>query len=197
MASVRGELGFTRVRWRGYETQESEIKSMFPYYNTGVLFLPWDCGLREAWEDHIRKIKDLFSEQDEAWRFVGESNQAGFATVLHLLRGGGLPFVRLEYPFNANYLHIYKGPLSVGEIKLFHAFGFGKRAKPGSEVFHRAVYQYRRDLGGTMYRQWEIHLRETRPVKDLVRYLIPSAVRVLRLTGLIQDMYHRHVEKAL
>lgn len=197
IASVRGELGFTRLRRKDYQDEESDLSSMWPYYNTGVVFLPWDSGFGRIWEEHIRKIKGLFSEEDEAWRSVGRSNQAGFATAVQSLRASGVAFRRLEHPYNSNYLHLYRGSLADEEMKLFHAFGFGKTAMPGPEVFRRAVNRYLRDLLGMMYRLWEIHLREAPPVREAARCLMPSAVRVLRLVGRIRWLHSRHIARVL
>ena len=157
IASGSGEVGLTRLGKTIYEGQESEILAMFPYYNAGVLFLPWDCGLREIWEDHIRRIKALFSEEDEAWSSVGESNQAGFATALQQLRDGGLPFKRLPPCFHANFVHIYSRTLSLGEMKLFHAFELGTKVRSRSEDFRRSIHQYRHHLLSTMYWRWRLH----------------------------------------
>ncbi len=196
IASGSGEVGLTRLGKMHYSSQESEFLAMFPYYNTGVLFLPWDCGLREIWEDHIRRIKALFSEQDEAWKSVGESNQAGFATALQQLRGGGLPFKRLPSCFNANFVHIFSRTLSLGEMKLFHAFELGTKVRSRSEDFRRSIHQYRHHLLSAMYWRWCLNYHSLTTVgRGLALYLLPSVKDVLRIVHRMHLLYKRYVKE--
>jgi hypothetical protein len=197
IASGRGELGLNRLGMSLYSSQESEIPAMFPYYNTGVLFLPWDCGLREIWEDHIHRIKALFSEEDEAWTSVGESNQAGFATAVYQLRGSGVPFKRLPPYFHANYAHIFSRTLSLGEMKLFHAFEFGTKVQSRSEDFRRSIHQYRHHLLSTMYWLWRLNYSSPTVGRSIARHLLPSVKDVLRTVHRMRFLYKRYVREVL
>lgn len=197
IATVRGELGFSRLGKTLYSSQESEILAMFPYYNGGVLFLPWDCGLREIWEDHIRRIAAIFSEEDDAWTSVGESNQAGFATAVCHLRDRGIPFTRLPSRFNANYLHIYKRALSLGDMKIFHAFEFGTRIIRRPDAFRQSIHQYRHHLLSTMYWQWRLHYHSRTVGRGLAFYLLPSVKDVLRIVHRMRLLYKRYVKEVL
>jgi hypothetical protein len=197
IASGMGEMGLTRLGQTLYSSQESEIPAMFPYYNTGALFLPWDCGLREVWEDHIRRIKALFNEQDEAWKSVGESNQAGFATALQQLRSGGLPFKRLPPSFHANYAHVFSRTLSLGEIKIFHAFELGVKVRSKSEDFRRSIHQYRNHLLSTMYWRWRLHYHFPTVGRSIALHLLPSVKDVLRMVHQMRLLYKRYVKEVL
>jgi hypothetical protein len=122
-SSVLGELLAP-----GY--QHPRLTSMVPFYNSGVLFLPWDCGLRPLWEEHIGAIAAQFSEDDERWRWLGANDEAGLATAVELLKQRGVPFVRLPDVYHTRWLHVHGGAVRWSDVKLFHALGFFRTSRP-------------------------------------------------------------------
>jgi hypothetical protein len=203
ISSVRGELGCKKLRKRTYAEQPSEVDAMFPYYNAGVIFAPWDCGLRRLWEDNVRKIAALFNPQDEAWEAVAYSDQAGFAVSVQLLKQRGVPFSRLPYSYNANRLHLYQRALRVRDIKFFHAFGSFMKMSPfrrialGGKPLNRALRHYRHVLIWDMLREWWCQDGQSLGINNIFRYLIPSIGQAGLLSKMMAALYTRHVMPAM
>jgi len=107
-------------RTMGFEAGDDQIEWMLPYFNGGVVFAPWDCGLRELWEQNILRIAALFDECGTPRRWVHHSDQAALAVSVAMLQRDGLPFRRLPDAFNARWQHLYAGYPGPDRIALMH-----------------------------------------------------------------------------
>jgi len=196
IASIRGELGCPLFAQRIYDGQESELSAMLPYYNGGVLFAPWDCGLREVWGEHICRIVALFKGKDEAF-FAVENDMAGLATTIEHFKRQGIPFVQLPACFNARYLHLYKSALSLSEIKLYHAIGFGRSLPLNSVSFNRSIYGYREHLISALLREWYREYGIAKGIRTIGRSLFSPMRDAMRLVNQVHRLCKRHVMEAL
>jgi hypothetical protein len=177
IACVRGEL-----------ENDPRSNAMYPYYNSGVLFLPWDCELRPIWEEHIRRIASLFNERDEIWQAVAYEDQAGLAPSIEFLRRRGVPFVRLPAAFNANWLYMYRRELPIKEIKLFHAFGLFRKMTEGLRALGRELGRYRMRLIQSL-----IHESKRDRFFGRARRLLPAVVDACVLSNALRRCYRRDV----
>lgn len=107
-------------RMMGYEAGDAQIEAMLPYFNGGVVFAPWDCGLREVWERSIRRIASLFPDTSGPRKWIHHSDQAALAISIALLARDGLPFRRLPDEFNVRWQHLYAGTPSPDAIAVMH-----------------------------------------------------------------------------
>lgn len=163
-----------------------------PYYNSGVVYLPWGCGLREAWEQDLRTIAELFRDAEPVMRRMSRRDQFGLAVALERLRHRGTPVVLLPKGFNVVWHHLRQGLVTRDEIRLFHATNLF-RGGSGRE-------RPRRQL-----RRWRIHslwisVRKTREPR-VANWRVREPARWLRdvySTGLrIQRIWDRQVEPML
>ncbi len=107
-------------RTMGFEAGDEQIEWMLPYYNGGVVFAPWACGLRELWARNITRIAGLFPEDRAPRRWLHHSDQAALAMSIAMLQRDGLPFHRLPDAFNTRWQHLYAGMPAVDEIAVMH-----------------------------------------------------------------------------
>ncbi len=96
-------------------------RTRFPYYNSGVIYLPRDCGLRETWEQDMRAIAELFSGSDRVASMLGRNDQWGLAVSLERFRRQGTPVVLLPRGFHVRWIHLWQGRGKPGNVTLFHA----------------------------------------------------------------------------
>ncbi|MFM7185964.1 MAG: hypothetical protein ACKO4Z_14520 [Planctomycetota bacterium] len=119
-------------RMMGYEAGDAQLEAMLPYYNGGVVFAPWDCGLRGLWEQSIRRIAGLFPETPGPRKWIHHSDQAALAVSIALLQRDGLAFRRLPDGFNARWQHLYAGSPPPEAISVMHCcWNFLSTIKPG------------------------------------------------------------------
>lgn len=196
IASIYGELGYPYLRKALSATQKLELKSMFPKYNSGVLWLPWNCELRAIWEDHIRKIAALFDETDEAWKAVLSSDEPGLATAIEFLKSRGVPFTRLPDAFHAREPHIAMGALRVCDIKLFHAMRLCRKMSLDADTIHREPHKHRELLLSRMLPDWYRANARQLQRRGIGLDLPPPAIEAYTLGELLQRLYARHVAPA-
>jgi len=178
-----------------YPEQSAEMRSMFPYFNGGVVFAPWDCGFRELWEEHMRSIRTFFTERDAVWKNIAASDQTGLATAIQYLRARGLPFRRLPAACNANWLHLYRRALTVEDMKIFHAmFIFGKTTN-ATRNLGLQLYRFRLHLMHRLANQWR--RKESGKLGAVRHFLLPSLAETNRLGSRMQSLYRSHVRAAL
>ncbi len=127
---LRGELAdrLPPDRVKGDETHE-----MPPYYNGGVLLIPWKAGLREVWEPFTKKVNSFYRDRGGDWISVSHCDQASLAVTLTKLRDEGIPFKRLPDRCHANRWFYWAGAVTDDDARLFHAiklFRLGDRSKP-------------------------------------------------------------------
>jgi len=107
-------------RMMGYEAGDEQIEAMLPYYNGGVVFAPWACGLRERWQENILRIASLYDERHETRKWIHQSDQAALAVTIQMLASEGWAFRRLPDAFNARWQHLYAGRPDLDEIAVMH-----------------------------------------------------------------------------
>jgi hypothetical protein len=107
-------------RMMGFEAGDDQIESMLPYYNGGVVFAPWACGLRERWQENILRIASLYDERHETRKWIHHSDQAALAVTIQMLAAEGWAFRRLPDAFNARWQHLYAGRPDLHEIAVMH-----------------------------------------------------------------------------
>ncbi len=134
IASLRSRLGLglQNVSYQ-YEGQQAEAEAMLPYYNSGVLVVRGDNGLRDRWEDHLRRILQLATADPEMTPLHAliYGDQVGLATALQSLRAEGRTFSFLPDVCHVRLAHLRAGAVRWREIQMFHATGFlwGLRAR--------------------------------------------------------------------
>ena len=125
--SLRGrlELGLQNVSLR-YEGQQAEAAAMLPYYNSGVLLVRGDHGLRARWEEHMHRILQLATGDPEMapLHALMYGDQVGLATALQSLRAQNFRFAFLPDSCHVRLAHLRAGALRWRDIRLFHATGF-------------------------------------------------------------------------
>ncbi|WP_152669507.1 hypothetical protein [Synechococcus sp. GFB01] len=116
------ELGLPRFprRMMGFESEDNQTRLMLPYYNGGVVFAPWAADLRTHWEKSILKIASLFDESKGTRRWIHQSDQAGLAIAIAMLRRDGWDWQRLPDKFNARWQHLYAGSPEMSSIAVMH-----------------------------------------------------------------------------
>ena len=203
IASIRGELGYSRIPKVHYREQQSELRAMLPDYSSGVLFLPWNCGLRELWEDHARKIGQLFTNREVSWKYSGIADQTALTTAIQFLRRCGIPFVSLHPRFHVHYVHIYKQALPVSDMRLFHAYGFGDAYKfldnvlPGIVYLRGIIYRYHVKLMLEMAREWYLEFGTLISPRGIKSSLSPSIRAVQQLIHRIKHLHEHWLKEAL
>lgn len=119
MVHELGMPSFPR-RMMGFESEDNQTRSMYPYYNGGVVFAPWAADLRSTWEQSILGIAALFDESKGARRWIHQSDQAGLAIAIALLQKKGWAWQRLPDRFNTRWQHLYAGYPEPSSIAVMH-----------------------------------------------------------------------------
>jgi hypothetical protein len=168
---------------------------MLPYYNSGVVYIPWDCDLRTLWESDMRRIAAMFAEEGKRRRKgrvkrAQGSDQAGLATAVARLRARGVPIVPLPEGFNVRWHQLYRRSLPVERIVLFHATGLyrrkhGRRRVPG-------LWDYERRLANNFLRARRRRGRKRGPAVSL-RDLAAALADTHRLVGRLRRLYRTYV----
>ncbi|MFM8578380.1 MAG: hypothetical protein ACKOCN_06235 [Planctomycetaceae bacterium] len=107
-------------RTMGFEAGDGQIEWMLPYYNGGVVFAPWDSGLRGLWEHNILRIAALFEDGGSPRRWVHHSDQAALAVSIAMLQRDGMPVRRLPDAFNTRWQHLNAGQPETDDIAVMH-----------------------------------------------------------------------------
>lgn len=178
-----------------YPEQAAEMPGMLPYYNSGVLYGPWGCGLRELWEEHSRRIVSLFAEDEAAWRSIRVSDQTGLATAVQALRSRGVPFRRLPAELHGTWLHLYRGEPARSGLRLFHAmYAFGKTTNATGSLGLQLA-RFRLHLMHRLVREWRGD--EAGLARAAGRFLLPALRDANRLGRELQSLHRKHVLPAL
>jgi hypothetical protein len=170
---------------------------MFPYYNSGVVFAPWACGLRPLWEEHMGRIAALFDEEAPHWPAVGQSDQAAFATTLQMLGQRGVRVVRLPEKFNEEISFEYGRGWRIAETVLFHAVGFFRGVEPGPRLVERGLRRYRARIIRKALRHYWRRVSTRGRLRRLRRQLVPTLVDLHRLGRRLDRLHRKHVAEAL
>jgi hypothetical protein len=107
-------------RMMGFEAGDDQVEWMLPYYNGGVVFAPWACGLRERWQENILRIASLYDERHETRKWIHHSDQAALAVTIQMLAAEGWAFRRLPDAFNTRWQHLYAGRPDLRDIAVMH-----------------------------------------------------------------------------
>lgn len=195
--SAIGRLGGGPIRHVRYPEQNAERMAMVPYYNSGVLLVPRDCGLRALWEDHVRRISTLFRSDEVPSQAIVGSDQAGLATAIVTLRRQGVPFTELTDRFHATWLPMYRRTLALDEIALFHALWLFGQTERIDRSLPNQIDRFRLHLTSRLYGEWK-NDPEPRSKHVLFRkYLWPAFWDAQRLCGRLKTLYRAHVRPAL
>lgn len=104
-----------------------EYKSTFPYFNSGVLSVPWKNVLGNEWRNAIHEVNEIISrgffdgEAIEQKVFV--SNQHSLAIAIERLKRKGRKFSYLSDKLHVRWQHLYLGSLKRKDILLVHTIG--------------------------------------------------------------------------
>jgi hypothetical protein len=197
MDSIRGELDLPPILRPLYRRQHAERNQMFPYYNSGVLFLPWDSGIRPVWEDRIVKAASLFNRSDDAWFAVGQGDQVGLSLATQHLRSSGLPFRRLPPEYHGQWMYLYRGTPKLAETKIYHATRFLVAVEPGPEDVPREIVRYRDALLRRFARECAMEAIFRLPRPSLFRRGIGGVRNVRRVAERLWRLHRDHVAPAL
>jgi hypothetical protein len=129
--SVELNLPRSPGRLLGFKVPREERAMGVPYFNSGALWVPRDCGLRPIWEQNIRRIADLFPKTPRELNGIHRSDQAGLAVSLQMLRQQGHTFRRLPDVLNVRWRHLYAGTPRQDRIGVLHLTTFLHQLPPG------------------------------------------------------------------
>ncbi len=197
VVSAVGRMNCGPMRQTDYPEQNTEILSMLPYYNSGILLIPGDCQLRLLWEDHTRRIAALFQPHEEAYRSVAASDQAGLATAIQSLMQQGIPFTPLSDCFHSHWLYLYRRMPSLSEMKLFHAIGLFMKTHRIDRTLPYQVDRFRIHLMHRLMDEWR---RDPEPASKITlfkKYLLPSLMDAQRLGLRLKRIFRKHVQPLL
>ncbi len=195
ISSIRGELGLPSLPEPVYSGQNDDLITMLPYYNSGILYAPWNAGLAHQWEANLQAIYDWFSPSEPAWGQVCASDQAALVPTILALRSAGLPFRRLPAEFHAHYLYVYRRSLPIKSMRLFHAFTiFATQPYLSGTMSHFQIKlsHYWIDTLRKLLAEWH---REHRP--DAIHFL-PGLLRdLVFLWSHTLGLYRRYIRPVL
>ncbi len=124
----------------------NESSATYPYYNSGILFFPWDCNLRTTWEQHNSEIipKMLLENTQTNGKKTIITDQIALSTTIEQLKLKGIKFCPLPMPYHARWQRIYARMLPISKTKLFHAIGIFKNGYHRDDMNQSiAAYQAR------------------------------------------------------
>jgi hypothetical protein len=197
MNSIRGELDLPPILRPLYARQHAERNGMFPYYNSGVLFLPWNSGLRPLWERRILDAASLFRPEDDAWYAVGQGDQVGLALALAAVTGDGLPLRRLPASYHSQWMYLYRGTLPLAETKIYHATRFLVNVVRGEGDVPREIVRYRNALLRRFAREFFMETLQKAPRLRLPQNAVAPFRRTLDLVARLWALHLAHVRPAL
>lgn len=193
IASVVGRLKCGYLPSPAYPEVNSETASMLPYYNGGVVLVPGACDLRALWEDHMRRIASLFAPPDDALRAVHDSDQAGLATAVAVLRHQGVPFTTLPERLHATWLHLYRRPLGLDDVVMYHAIGIFGRRDLAERSMPSQIDAYCLRLMRQFLEEWRRDSEGGSGTERLRRFLWPALRDAERLRKRLRRAYRQHV----
>jgi hypothetical protein len=180
-----------------FATQASEMGAMLPYYNSGVIVMPWSLDLRSIWERHIRTIAILFAPGDEAAASMRASDQAGLATAIEACRQQGTPVTLLPDACHAHWLALYRGTPPPASWELFHAlFVFGKTRTVTPRLGWQ-LHRYRLHLMHRMAGEWRRDRKRRSRAALALEYLAPSLARAHDLSERLLTAFRAHAVPVL
>ena len=149
-----------------YPTQEAEMKAMFPYYNSGVVFGPWTAGLHPVWRHHCQTITQTFSGEPGVTDNVTLYDQTAFATAVEFLKRQNVFFAPLPNEWNATRSGFRRHHLRFHHCKIMHLIGFLRQLKSmkqlneamndflkeRNDILKRDLFLYNKGL--TLIRRW-------------------------------------------
>lgn len=141
-------------RWLGSKVPRRERNELLPYYNSGAVLVPANCGLRSLWEENIRRIAALFPQQGGKLKWIHNSDQAGLAVSLCQLRQQGWCFRRLPDSLNCRWRNLYAESPSLHETGVLHLTTFIHDLPKGpvtEDKLRKAVSRY---LGQKLVRRF-------------------------------------------
>ena len=195
---IRGEIGLPVLLKKDYAEQESEMNSMLPYYNSGVIFAPWECKLQQPWEDNIHRISALFEGADASAEgdlaALRICDQASFAVTIEQFKRSGMPFRRLPAAFHSNRLHLYRRTATLSQTKLYHALGLFRGTTATSFNINDPKFSR---LGSQKRCRREWTLNDKPNPYAYMRYLLPALKDSRRLDDILRTLYKRYVHEAL
>ncbi len=188
MSSLVGELAEPGRAPRKY-------REITPEYHAASILAPTDCGLRELWEQHTRRIRELFEPAEPHWKTITDSVEPGLATAVEALKTRGLPFVLLPHRFNVRWPHVVTGVVSFEDTSLLHLEGFPAPSADGSYISPASLLaagrnycdQFRRLHSGPRYRFEELLQYDEAAIRDYTA----------RLEERLRLLYHRHISPVL
>lgn len=181
---------------------DESASNAFPYYNTGVISFPWQCGLdlRNLWEDSIAKINlHLNEESQNGVKYIKRafsSNQPAFAITIELLKPQGYQFRYLPNETHTRWQHLYLGLVNFEQIKLIHTIGSFRRMDgkiaPQKYLGH---YVIRNKVIKAFI--WEV-THESAYFKTKVWQRLFKALKVTyQINSKVKDLYKKWVRSAL
>jgi hypothetical protein len=132
---------------------EHHLKPMHPYFNTGVVCLPWERAseFREQWENYLDRLAELFPPAEEGNRTVSGCDQMGFALALLRMRTAGLLVRELPNPLHANWILLLAESVGVDETAIYHAVHLYRQGNPERRDWLREVDLYEDFILGHVY----------------------------------------------
>lgn len=135
---------------------EIAFKTMFPYYNAGVLVAPCNSEFADIWANQIKLSTSLFDSSSDVWSAFNYSDQVGLALTVEIYKQKGVAFHRLPTEFHVHWRHIYYRTFPLSQTRLFHFFGiFNNCIRPlnnralGMEINRYGYFLYKK-----LFKKW-------------------------------------------
>lgn len=175
----------------GFPGQWAEARSMVPYYNSGVVWAPWDSGLPTLWPEYIRAFRQLPADGPEHPRWIHGSDQGALAVAVQVLRERGAPFHRLPVAYHTHWLHLDHGQIRWRDVRLYHAIG-AFRHLPEVAAFRSGLSQYLRGKLKAAMPRVRHDIAHGHWIHAL-RYLLSTTAHVVTVRGYVERLYRKHI----
>lgn len=114
--------------------EPAERGEMFPFFNSGVLLVPDGGGIRQTWEDDLRRIADSGLVGTAHLPKAAADDMTGLAPAVHRWRLAGGSFTGLPEAFHTRPLHFQAGTIRLADVRLFHAVSFLREVTARGDV---------------------------------------------------------------
>lgn len=169
------------------EEQVARCRRMPPFFNSGVVVVPWALDLGTRWRSHLERTTAHFDASPDLWADPGRlpDDEHALATAVEQMRRDGVPVVTIPWRYHARPLLFRAGAVRRQDVALFH---YHNALKP----YARSVPDVERFLFGDRMRG--LRRRAARrlglwAVRSPVYRLVPP--RDLEALGWFYELLHR------
>ncbi len=181
-----------------YGSENAFAANMWPLYNGGLFFVPFDAPLPQLWIEHWNRISELFNRDDPLWVDVVLSDMTALATSLRQLQhDGNLDVITLPESFNGRWMQIVGGQVTLEIVSLFHAVNLFRNPIKDAASLYDGLDQYTHQLRQKS-RLWarRVALRRGK-LKTALSMLRRSRAAQATLSSTLRKLADKHVLPAM